>query len=293
MFVQTLHRNSEVNEVVMALRDDGCVKIGHFLDDDTLNELKSELLPALEKIDKGEDAFFLGDKTRRLSRLFARAPRSISKIALNPLFLDAARSILQANPVNVWIGEASYPVIPDIQISVTQAIQILPGQKAQPLHRDDANVLWRHPAYGREARVQIMVAISDFTEENGATRVIPGSHKWSDDRMPRVEEAVSAEMEPGDALLWLGSLYHGGGENRSNGPRTGVTIAYDLAFLRQEENQYLSIPIEVMKQFPEELQKLLGWTRSVTQNGWVEINGQMRDPLDLLHKKEFTDVGVF
>ncbi|WP_274008958.1 phytanoyl-CoA dioxygenase family protein, partial [Escherichia coli] len=76
---------------------------------------------------------------------------------------------------------------PDIQVGVTQAIQIHPGQGVQPLHRDDSVWLWRHPGYNREARVQIMIAITDFSEENGGTLVIPGSHKWDDERMPKQE----------------------------------------------------------------------------------------------------------
>ena len=98
---------------------------------------------------------------------------------------------------------------------MTQAIQILPGQGLQPLHRDDSVWLWRHPNYGREARFQVMVAVSDFTAANGATLVIPGSHKWDDERMQQ-EEAVSAEMSAGDALFFIGSTYHGGGKNTSD-----------------------------------------------------------------------------
>jgi ectoine hydroxylase-related dioxygenase (phytanoyl-CoA dioxygenase family) len=136
-----------------------------------------------------------------------------------------------------------------------------------------------------------MLAISDFTEENGATRVIPGSHQWDDERMPTQEETVAAEMKAGSALLWMGSVYHGGGANTSSSPRTGLTMAYDLAFLRLEENHFLSLPIERVRQLPPEMQRLLGWSASSTLLGWVEIDGQMRDPQELLGMPAFSEPG--
>lgn len=292
MSIRKLAKTSLPEEVAAVLCEDGVVCIKDFAEAPTLEGLKQDLLPLLEGTRNGEDAFFLGNKTRRLSRLFTHT-RHIGTIATHPLYLGAARAILQADPVRIWVDQMPMDAAPDFQVSMTQAIQIWPGQGKQPLHRDDAVFLWRHPTYGREARLQIMIAISDFTRENGGTRVIPGSHKWDDARAPQPEEAISAEMAAGDALLWVGSLYHGGGENLSNAPRTGVTMAFDLAFLRQEENQYLSIPIETIKTFPEELQRLLGWSRSATLNGWVDMDGQLAEPLDLLKREKFREVGMF
>ncbi|MGE0625653.1 MAG: phytanoyl-CoA dioxygenase family protein [Pseudomonadales bacterium] len=289
MTFQKLPNTSSPQEITAVLREDGVACIKDFAGAETLAGLKQDLMPLLEGTRGGEDEF-LGAQTRRVSRLFART-RHIASIAANPLYLETARAILQADPVKIWVDQESMEVAPDFQVSITQAIQIRPGQGKQPLHRDDAVFLWRHPTYGREARLQIMVAISDFTQENGGTRVIPGSHKWDDERAPQPEEAISAEMDAGDALVWVGSLYHGGGENRSNRPRTGVTMAYDLSFLRQEENQYLSIPIEKMKAFPEEIQRLLGWSRGATFGGFVEIDGQLTEPLELLKRDDFTKVG--
>lgn len=192
------------------------------------------------------DPYFAGTQTRRTARILAKSDSAV-EVALNPLFLETAKQVLQT-PTHVWVGNDRVEITPDIQLSMTQAIQIGPGQGLQPLHRDDATSLWRHPQYGREARLQLMLAITDFTEENGATRVIPGSHQWDDERMPTQEETIGAEMKAGTALLWLGSVYHGGGANRSDAPRTGLTMAYDLAFLRLEENHFLSIPVERVRQ---------------------------------------------
>ena len=285
----TLDSSESVERVVEVIKRDGGVIISNFISEQTLQALREELDRYLNETPYGEDAYFAGTQTRRVARLIARSDSAV-QVALNPLFIESARKILQT-PTHVWSGSVRVEVEPNIQLSFTQAIQICPGQGLQPLHRDDATSLWRHPQYGREARLQIMLAVSDFTEENGATRVIPGSHTWDDERMPTQEETVAAEMSAGSALLWLGSLYHGGGANKSDSPRTGVSMSYDLAFLRSEENHLLSIPIERVRALPEEMQQLLGWSASRTFLGWVEIDGQMRDPRDLLDMPSFTEVG--
>ncbi|MCP1603583.1 phytanoyl-CoA dioxygenase family protein [Pseudomonas citronellolis] len=285
----TLDSSEPVERVVEVIKRDGGVIIANFISGQALEALAGELDKYLNETPFGEDAYFAGTQTRRVARLVGRSDRVV-EVALNPLFIEPAKQILQT-PTHVWSGDQRVEVAPNIQLSFTQAIQICPGQGLQPLHRDDATSLWRHPQYGREARLQIMLAISDFTEENGATRVIPGSHTWDDERMPTQEETVPAEMAAGSALLWMGSVYHGGGANKSDRPRTGLSMAYDLAFLRSEENHLLSIPIDRVRQLPEEMQRLLGWGASQTFLGWVEIDGQMREPRDLLDMPSFTEVG--
>ncbi|BBA44733.1 MULTISPECIES: phytanoyl-CoA dioxygenase family protein [Burkholderia] len=291
MSLQRLSSGSTPEDLANAVRQDGGAIVKNFLDADLLARIQRTLFDTLESAPNGVDDYFAGTQTRRVSRLFARTDW-MAEVALHPLYLGAARSILQT-PIKIWSGENQVDVAPDIQVGVTQAIQILPGQGLQPLHRDDSVWLWRHPNYGREARFQVMVAVSDFTAENGATLVIPGSHKWDDERMPKQEEAIPATMSAGDALFFIGSTYHGGGKNTSDAPRTGLTMSYDLAILRQEENQYLTLPIERVKRYPEELQRLLGWTYGTTFAGFVERNGQMSDPNDLLKMKDFLEVGHF
>lgn len=291
MSLQHLSINSTPDELAEAVRQDGGAIVKNFLGTDLLARIRSTLFDMLESAPNGVDEYFAGTQTRRMSRLFARTD-FMAEVALHPLYLGAARSILQT-PIKIWSGENQIDLAPDIQVGVTQAIQIRPGQGLQPLHRDDSVWLWRHTSYGREARFQVMIAVSDFTEENGATVVIPGSHKWDDERMPRQEEAIPAVMAAGDALFFIGSTYHGGGKNASDAPRTGLTMSYDLAILRQEENQYLMLPIERVKSFSEELQRLLGWTYGTTFAGFVERDGQMSDPNELLKMKDFLEVGHF
>jgi len=287
--LSTLGSDAPVEQVVEIIRRDGGVIISDLVSPATLNALRDELDSYLNVTPCGVDPYFAGTQTRRVARIIGRSDTAV-EVAMNPLFLGVARQILQT-PTHVWVGSDRIEMAPDIQLSITQAIQIGPGQGLQPLHRDDATSLWRHPQYGREARLQMMLAISDFTEENGATRVIPGSHLWDDERMPTQEETVAAQMPAGSALLWMGSVYHGGGANTSAAPRTGLTMAYDLAFLRLEENHFLSIPIERVRQLPAEMQRLLGWSASSTLLGWVEIDGQMRDPQELLNMPAFSEPG--
>lgn len=268
------------DDVVAVLERDGGVIIEDFLSAETLTGLVADLFPLLEGQAVGRDGFS-GARTRRLGALFAHT-RHCAEIATHRLYLGPARHFL-TQPHEVWIGDQRRSLAPDVRIGVTQAIQIGPGQGAQVLHRDDNAFLWRHPTNGREGRVQIMVALSDFSEENGGTLVIPGSHRWDDERKPDPSEAVASSMRAGSALIFLGSVFHAGGENKTSDQyRTGLTMALDASNVRQEENMYLALPREVVASYPEEVQRLLGWSAGSNAMGWVEIDGQMADPIVLL-----------
>ncbi|MBI5090261.1 MAG: phytanoyl-CoA dioxygenase family protein [Actinobacteria bacterium] len=277
---------TSVDDVVAVIEADGGVIVAGLADGATLDGLWRDLGPRLSDVGWGQDDFS-GARTRRVSAIFARTRHAVP-ILTHPLFLGAAERFLQV-PVHTWVGDECTETVASIQVGGTQAIQIHPGQPAQPLHRDDLVFQWRHPTFGREARVQMMLALSDFTVDNGGTLVVPGSHRWDDDRAPDTAEAVATEMRAGSALLFLGSTYHGGGANRSTTPRTGLTITLDLGFLRQEENQYLSVPLDVVRQYPERVQRLLGYNACPPLMGWVEINGQMNDPHVVL--EEWGDEG--
>ena len=121
--------------------------------------------------------------------------------------------------------------------------------------------------------------MTDFTEHNGATRVIPGSNLHEDKLQYGLDATIPAEMPKGSVLVYTGALYHGGGANRSDAVRAGVNITYNVSWLRQEENQYLSVPIEIAKTFDEDLQRLMGYSRGAYALGYVD---DLRDPIEVL-----------
>ncbi|HUZ14284.1 MAG TPA: phytanoyl-CoA dioxygenase family protein [Caulobacteraceae bacterium] len=275
-----LSSNDGVDDVVAALERDGGVVIEGFLSPDTFAGLRADLIPLLERQAQGRDRFS-GFQTRRLGALFAHT-RHCAPIATHPLYLSPARHFL-CRPREVWVGDRRRPVAADVRIGVTQAIQLGPGQPAQPLHRDDTAFLWRHPTQGREGRVQVICAVTDFTAENGGTLVIPGSHLWDDERQPQMSEAIATVMQAGSALIFLGSTFHAGGANSTASQwRAAAGLALDASNVRQEENMYLALAPEVVASYPEEIQRLLGWSAGTNHMGWVEVDGQMVDPIHLL-----------
>ncbi|GAA4605126.1 phytanoyl-CoA dioxygenase family protein [Actinoallomurus liliacearum] len=269
----TLPASTSVDKAIEVVDRDGAVIIEDFLDAETLRGLWADLGPALERQADG-DGRLVGEKTRILPGLVRRTRHSAT-VMRQPHFLGLARHFLQ-RPVKAWLGEQRVEFVPTIQLGISRAIQTSPGVPIQALHRDDTAHLRTHP--GPESRVQVMVAASEFTARTGATRVIPGSHRWDDERAPRDDEAVPAEMRTGSALLWLGSTYHGAGVNTSDAPRTGLSYAYDLGNLRQEENQYLSVPLDLVRGYPEDIQRLLGYEACPPMCGLYELS----DPMLLL-----------
>ncbi|MFI0777862.1 phytanoyl-CoA dioxygenase family protein [Streptomyces sp. NPDC021212] len=260
-----LNPDASVDTVCEVLERDGGVIIENLVDEETLKGLWEDLNPALENWDYGADDFS-GHRTKRLSSLFARTEH-VATVALKEQFLGAARRLIE-RPVPVWMGGRRVELAPNVQISATQVIQIWPGEGAQWLHRDDMSHLRVYP--GPIGRVQLMLAMSDFTAENGGTLVIPGSHTLGDEEPPAKDRAVSTEMPAGSCLIWLGGTYHAGGPNQSDAPRTGLTISMIAGNMRQEENQYLAVPREKVLAYPEEVRRLLGYDTCPPFLGWYE-----------------------
>lgn len=159
------------------------------------------------------------------------------------------------------------PYTDKIQLHLTQVINIQPGQGAQPRHRD--RLAWGgYVPPEIEPQFNTLWALTDFTEENGATRVVPGSVKWPTERRATDEETIQAVMKAGSVLLYSGSVIHGGGQNLSDSDRTGINITYCLGWLRTEENQYLSCPPSVAKNLDPDLQEMLGYTMGTYALGY-------------------------
>jgi len=164
-----------------------------------------------------------------------------------------------------------------VQLHLTQAIAIGPGAAPQPIHRDQwAFDFFPFPA-GYEVQCNTIWALTDFTEENGATRVVVGSNLKEDRLTFGPDDTEPATMARGSVLFYSGSVYHGGGANRSDTVRTGLNITYNVAWLRQEENQYLSVPREVAETLPTDLLRLMGYDRGAYALGYID---DLRDPIE-------------
>jgi ectoine hydroxylase-related dioxygenase (phytanoyl-CoA dioxygenase family) len=253
---------ASVDEVEAALRGAGCVVVERLASDELMDRIEGDLEPFLGKTAVGADEF-TGLHTRRTGSLLARSP-AFREIAAHPTALGTLDRVLGDHATTY-------------QLHLTQVIEIGPGEPAQYVHRDQwAFDFFPFPA-GFEVECHTMWAMNDFTEENGATRVIPGSHTWEDRLRPTVEQTVPAEMPRGSVLFYLGSLYHGGGANRSTAARRGINVGYTLSWLRQEENQYLACPPEVARDLPEDLARLAGYRRGAYALGYY---GDLHDPYD-------------
>lgn len=143
------------------------------------------------------------------------------------------------------------------QLNLTQAVRIHPGERQQVPHRDEE--MWPCPKNGMEYLVNVMWALCDFTPENGATMIWPGSHHRPPTRSPDPARAVRAVMPRGSALVYLGSVTHCAGANCSDAPRTGLILSYCLGWLKQYENAFLAYPPAVAKRFPRALRDLIGY----------------------------------
>jgi ectoine hydroxylase-related dioxygenase (phytanoyl-CoA dioxygenase family) len=275
----TLESTASLEEAIAVVERDGGVIIKDFFDSATVEELRKEIDVAMAATPWGQDDFS-GHRTKRLYGVFQHTKHAATAVR-HPHYAGLAKHFLEL-PKPVYVGEDLIDLAPTYQVGVSSIIDIHPGEGAQPLHRDDTVWQWTHPEGYRQARVQIMVAVTDFTAENGGTMVVPGSHKWDDNRGPRVDEAVPTEMSAGSALIWVGGTFHGGGTNTSDSNRIGLTIGLDLAYLRQEENAYLTYPTEVVKTFDEDIQQLLGWSVCPPGTGFVDYQGTMADPIFLL-----------
>ncbi|MCG8653659.1 MAG: phytanoyl-CoA dioxygenase family protein, partial [Pirellulales bacterium] len=203
-------------------RDAGLI-VDNLIPEPLLTDIRSELSSILNGADTGQDDFS-GFKTKRIGALIARTP-SCRALAAHPLLLSLADRVLG-------------PFCEGFQLHLTQAVSIGPGEGGQMLHRDRG--LWGgHIPRRIETQLSTVWAITDFTEDNGATQVVPGSHLWDKNRQPEAHEIVSAEMSAGSVLIYTGTVLHGGGSNRTDGHRIGALLHYTLNWLRQQENQYL------------------------------------------------------
>ena len=221
-----------------ALMRDGYLVLPDLIDADTCARIRDEASRLLSHTGRNN---FEGDRTQRV---------------YSPLSKTRVIDVLVDHPRVRALLDALF--LPNYLLSQAQAINILPGEVAQPLHRDDA--FYRIPHPGPAVHAAFICAIDAFTADNGATVVIPGSHQWDDTRMPDRSEAVACEMPPGSAVFLLGSLWHGGGENLTQKPRMAVTCQYCQPWLRQHENFFLELSKAQVRALRPSIASLIGYS---------------------------------
>jgi ectoine hydroxylase-related dioxygenase (phytanoyl-CoA dioxygenase family) len=239
----------DVDRTMSALEEAGYAVIPGAIGPEQVALARAELEEVLACTPPGRDDFE-GRQTRRVYALFAKT-RALDELAVHPVVLSVLDRIL---------GQ--------YQLSAPAAIAIGPGERAQVLHPDDA--IYPVPRPHDELVVNIMWPLEDFTEANGATRIVPGSHHWVDERPGPDTPTVAVEMDAGSALVYLGSVWHGGGANTTAAVRLGVVLHYAVGWLRPVENHVLAVsPADVASQ-PRRLQELLGYNVYPPFIGYVD-----------------------
>jgi ectoine hydroxylase-related dioxygenase (phytanoyl-CoA dioxygenase family) len=258
MFASTITGSSDPDAVIRvcadALLDQGYLIVPNAIDEPTLEGFCDDLDRTFRSTPFCRGLFY-GETTKRFGRLLIRSAHAAA-FARHELILGIARRILL------------HPLCNTILLNLTQAIEIHPRAPLQFPHRDQDMFGGEK---GRENyMMNVMWALDDFTEENGATRIWPGSHRTDPDGMLPEGEAVSAAMPRGSALIFLGSVLHSGGENRSARPRRGAIFSYCQGWLRPWENPWLAYPPAVARHFDDELAALVGYCQHLPSLGNFE-----------------------
>ena len=200
MGIKHLKANSSIEEILEVIEQDAGVIIDNLLDKNQLKNISEDLKPYLVKTKEGQDDF-TGFKTKRVGALMARSAEC-QNLALNPIINEVSKLFFE-------------PHSDGYQLHFTSAIDIAPGESKQIPHRD-RGVWGGYIPRKIETQLSTVWAIDDFTKENGATQVVPGSHKWDRDREPKEDESCYAEMKKRSVFIYTGSVIHGGGANNSN-----------------------------------------------------------------------------
>ena len=250
-----------IEHVVEAMREEGYAVVPDFLDKETIERLRQDLAPVFDDIGSRSTKDF-GQQTIHTHNLLAKT-RAVDGVLMDDKLLTLIEAILG----------------PDFQISGVAAMRPAPGDRRQHMHRDDGHypIPYPHPPL----IVNTLIALDPFTVENGATEVVPRSHLLTE-RVDQDKPTVSVEMPVGGLLLWDGALWHrGGGNSTKNTYRRSINLNFNLAWLKQRENQFIGVPPEVVVAMPEKLQALIGYKLTNFGLGTVDY----RNPIETVKKR--------
>lgn len=254
--IQKINRDTPVDTAMEILERDGAVIYERLLDESVMDQIRQELDEYMQRASNGEGEFW-GFKTKRFGALVAKSRTFAERCAPNPTILEIMDRLLG-------------PRCDRYQLHVTMLSHIGPDETPQIMHQDDGLLPFTHP--GPQSLCNTIWAMTEFTEQNGATNVIVGSHLWPDGRTPgRDDKLTQAVMPKGSCMIYLGSVWHGGAANTTRDEwRSGLISGYSLGWLRQEENMYLAVPPHIAKNLPEQVQHLIGYKIHGAFLGWVE-----------------------
>lgn len=246
MSIPGFESSAGADAVVDAMQREGAAVVTGLADSGLVDTVRAELRPLFDAWGLETRSDFNGSRTLRIgSSLLADAP-SAAALVDHDMVVEVANAVLLPHCAIYQVGSMT-------------GIEILPGESAQALHRDDS--LYPIEFSGLELEIGVMWALDDFSVENGATRIVPRSHRFLRSwHLPGLDNWEAAVMPQGSALFYLGSTWHGGGANRSDAPRMGLINTYSLGWLRQEVNQYLEVPAGAAARFGPRLRALLGYT---------------------------------
>jgi ectoine hydroxylase-related dioxygenase (phytanoyl-CoA dioxygenase family) len=242
--------DATAEQVGRAVDEVGAAVVERFLSPEKVDALKAELAPHREATPLGRNDFE-GHVTRRVYALFGKV-RGFDELAIHPLVLGVLDHVLG----------------PHYQLSGPVGIDLGPGETAQGLHQDD--VVYPLPFPHQPVVLNSMWALDEFTDDNGATRVVPRSHNTSAQERPDAARAVTATMPAGSVMFYVGSVWHEGGANHTDQRRLGVILEYVVSWLRAQESHLLAVPPDVAKALPPRLQELLGYNIFPPFLGYVD-----------------------
>jgi len=252
------------DKTVAEVKAQGYSILEGFLKSDRLDEVRRELEPVFRMTGKRDTkgrGRHSGIQAVHVHNLFAKT-RAVDDIATDEMLLMIIEGVLGLQ----------------FQMSVATAMCPEPGVDPQHLHQDDGHYPLPRPHMPLIANT--LIALDDFTRENGATMVVPDSHTWTK-AVELDTKVVYAEMPAGSLLVFDGALWHGGGGNTTTDRRRrSINLNFNLSWLRQQENQYIGIPRDIWLSMPERLQRLLGFQKVNFLYGGVDYT----DPLEYFKK---------
>jgi ectoine hydroxylase-related dioxygenase (phytanoyl-CoA dioxygenase family) len=273
--LQEFDADVPADSVVAALGEDGAVIVHELLPAAVVSAINDEVQPFVDRADPdmrhlnpGVQLFHA--QTRHVSGLAGKSPTFATEVMVHPLLLAVCDAVLG-------------PSCARYQLNLAHLLERLPGAGDQFWHRDE--IVWNLvPEPKPELQLASVIALVDFTADNGATRIFPGSHRWDAGRSPSDDDAVAAVMPAGSAVIYLGSTFHGGGAHSGPAPRRGVHLSYTLGWLRTEENNYLAVPPAQARLLPRTCQEVLGYAvhDAIARGGGYLGMLDLRDPVELL-----------